>query len=165
MSNSSWPHRLQHARPPCPSPTPRACSNSCPLSQWCHPIILSSVIPFSSCLQSFPTSGSFLMNWLLASGLLWELQNCNSCWTAMDRRMLDPTKNRNPTSKGKEKRSTKKTVEGTKSHLELNPKSETLRGLKETLCAPGPRDPTKDWARHTFECFSDPEEAWVSSGL
>ena len=54
-------------RPPCPSPTPRAYSNSCPLSQWCHPTISSSVIPFS-CLQSFPASGSFPMSWLFASG-------------------------------------------------------------------------------------------------
>ena len=53
MSESLWPHRLQHARLPSPSPTPGACSNSCPLSQWCHPTISSSVIPFSSCLQSF----------------------------------------------------------------------------------------------------------------
>ena len=59
MSNFLQPHGLQHARPPCPSPTPGACSNSCPSSQWCHPIISSSVIPFSSCLQSFPASGSF----------------------------------------------------------------------------------------------------------
>jgi len=63
-----WPHGLQHTRPPCPSPTPRACSNSCPSSQWCHPTISSSVIPFSSCLQSFPASGSFPMNWLFISG-------------------------------------------------------------------------------------------------
>ena len=61
-------HRgLQHARLPCPSPTHRACSNSCPWSWWCHPTILSSVILFSSCLQSFPASGSFLMSWFLAS--------------------------------------------------------------------------------------------------
>ena len=53
MSNSLWPHGLQHARLPCPSPTPRACSKSCPLSWWCHPTISSSVVPFS-CLQSFP---------------------------------------------------------------------------------------------------------------
>ena len=59
MSDSLRSHGLQHARPPCPSPTPRVCPNSCPLSQWCHPIISSSVIPFSSCLQSFPVSGSF----------------------------------------------------------------------------------------------------------
>jgi len=59
MSNSLQPHGLQHARPPRPSPTPRACSNSCPLSWWCHATISSSVIPFSSCLQSFPASGSF----------------------------------------------------------------------------------------------------------
>ena len=67
MSNSLWPHVLQHARFPCPPPTPRACSNSCPLRWWCHPTISSSVIPFSSCLQSFPVSGSLLMSQLLAS--------------------------------------------------------------------------------------------------
>ena len=61
-------HGLQHTRLPCPSPTPRACSNSCPLSQWCHPTISSSVIPFSSWLQSFPASGSFPMSQLCASG-------------------------------------------------------------------------------------------------
>ena len=59
MSDSLRPHGVQHARFPCPSPSPRACSNSCPLSQWCHPIIPSSVIPFSSCLQSFPMSRLF----------------------------------------------------------------------------------------------------------
>ena len=62
MSNSLWPHGLQHARPLCPSPTPGACSDSCPSSQWCHPTISSSVVPFSSCFQSFPASGSFPMN-------------------------------------------------------------------------------------------------------
>ena len=67
-SNSLWPHRLQHTRLPCPSPSPGACSNSCPLSQWCHPTISSYVICFSSCLQSFPASGSFLMSWLFTSG-------------------------------------------------------------------------------------------------
>ena len=59
---------VQHARPPCPSPIPGAYSNSCPLSQWCHPTISSSVIPFSSRLQSFPASGSFLMSQFFASG-------------------------------------------------------------------------------------------------
>ena len=68
VSNSLRPHGLQHARLPCPSPTPRACSNACPLSQWCHPTISSSVIPFSSCLQSFPASGSFQMSQLFAWG-------------------------------------------------------------------------------------------------
>ena len=68
MSNFLQPHELQHARLPCPSPTPRACSNSCPSNQWCHPTIWSSVIPFSSCLQSFPASGSFQMSQLFASG-------------------------------------------------------------------------------------------------
>ena len=58
MSASLWPHGLQHARPPCPSPIPGAYSNSCPLSQWCHPNISSSVVCFYSCLQSFPASGS-----------------------------------------------------------------------------------------------------------
>ena len=61
-------HKLQHTRPPCPSPTSGACSNSCPSSWWCHPTISSSVIPFSSCLQSFPASGSFQMSQLFASG-------------------------------------------------------------------------------------------------
>ena len=68
MSNSWWLHRLQHTRLPCSSPSPGACSNSCPLSQWCHPTISSSIIPFSSCLQSFPVSGSFLMNQFFTSG-------------------------------------------------------------------------------------------------
>ena len=68
MSNSLWPHGLQHTRPPCPSPTPRVYSNLCPLSWWCHPTISSSVVPFSSHLQSFPASGSFPMSQLFASG-------------------------------------------------------------------------------------------------
>ena len=59
LSDSLWPHELQHARSPYPSPTPGAYPNSCPSSQWCHPAISSSVIPFSSCPQSFPASGSF----------------------------------------------------------------------------------------------------------
>ena len=63
-----WPHGLQHARLPCPSPTPRACSNSCPSNWWCHPIISSSVIPFSSCLQSFPASGAFPRSQFFTSG-------------------------------------------------------------------------------------------------
>ena len=67
MSTSLWPHGLQHARLPCPSPSPGACSKSCPLSQWYHPTILSSVIPFSSCLQSFPASGSFPTSRFFAS--------------------------------------------------------------------------------------------------
>ena len=68
MSDSLWPHGLQHTRPPCPSPTPRVYPNACPLSQWCHLTISSSVIPFFSCLQSFPASGSFQMSQLFASG-------------------------------------------------------------------------------------------------
>ena len=67
MSCSLWCHGLQHARPPCPSPTPRACLNSCSLNRWCHPTISSSVIPFS-CLQSHPASRSLLMSRLFASG-------------------------------------------------------------------------------------------------
>ena len=67
MSNSLRPHELQHVRLPCPSPSLRVYSNSYPLSQWCHQTISSSVVPFSSCLQSFPASGSFPMNWLFAS--------------------------------------------------------------------------------------------------
>ena len=67
MSDSLWPHGLEHARLPCPSLSPRVCSNSCPLSQWCHPIILSSLIPFSSCLQCFPVSQSFPMSRIFPS--------------------------------------------------------------------------------------------------
>ena len=68
MSDSLRPHEPQHARPPCPSPTPRVHPNPRPLSWWCHPTILSSVIPFSSCPQSFPASGSFPMSQLFTSG-------------------------------------------------------------------------------------------------
>ena len=67
VSNSLWPHGLQHARLPCPSLSPRVCSNSCPLSWWCHLTISSSIASFSSCPQSFPASGSFLMNLLFTS--------------------------------------------------------------------------------------------------
>ena len=67
MSDSLWPHEWQHARPPCPSPTPGVCPNPCPLSQWCHPTISSSVVPFFSCPQSFPASGSFPMSQLFTS--------------------------------------------------------------------------------------------------
>ena len=67
VSDSLRPHGLQHTRLSCPSPTPRACLNSCPFSQWCHPTISSSVIPFSSHLQSFPESGSFPKSQLFAS--------------------------------------------------------------------------------------------------
>ena len=68
MSNSLRPHESQHARPPSPSPTPRVHSDSCPLTQWCHPAISSSVIPFSSCLQSLPASESFPMSQLFSWG-------------------------------------------------------------------------------------------------
>ena len=68
VSDFLQPHESQHTRPPCPSPTPRVYLNSCPSSGWCHPTISSSVTPFSSCLQSFPASGSFQMSPLSASG-------------------------------------------------------------------------------------------------
>ena len=68
MSNSLRPHESQHARPPCPSPTPRVHSDSCPSSKWCHPAISSSAVPFSSCPQSLPASESFLMSQLFAWG-------------------------------------------------------------------------------------------------
>ena len=68
VSDSLRPHESQHARPPCPSPTPRVYSNSCPSSQWCHPAISYSVVPFSSHSQSFPASGTFPMSQLFASG-------------------------------------------------------------------------------------------------
>ena len=68
MSDSLRLHGLQHARLPCLWPTPRGCANSCPLSRWCHPTISPSVVPFSSCLQSFPASGSFPVSQLFTSG-------------------------------------------------------------------------------------------------
>ena len=68
MSYSLQPHGLQHTRAPCPSPTPRVYSNSCPVSQWCHPTISSSVTPFSTCLQYFPASGSFQTTQIFTSG-------------------------------------------------------------------------------------------------
>ena len=69
VSDSLDPHGLHHARLPCPSPSPGACSNSCPLSQWCHPLTISSLAAsFSACPQSFPASKSFPMSWLFASG-------------------------------------------------------------------------------------------------
>ena len=68
VSDSLRPHELQHARPPCPSPTPGVHSDSCPWSQWCHPAISPSVVPFSSCLQSLPASESFPMSQLFAWG-------------------------------------------------------------------------------------------------
>ena len=83
MSNSLRPHRLQHARLPCPSLSPRVCSNSCPLSQWRHPAISSPVVPFSSCLQSFPASESFPMSQFYASGakvLELQLQHQSFQW-------------------------------------------------------------------------------------
>ena len=78
MSDSLWPQELQIARPPCPTPTPGVYLNSCPLSQWCHPTISSSVVPLCSCLQSFPASGSF--KWVhsshqLAKVLEFQLQH------------------------------------------------------------------------------------------
>ena len=74
-----WPHGLQHARLPCPLLSPRVCSNSCPLSWWCHPTILSSVIPFSSCLQSFPASRFFPMSQLFVSGGLSIRASASTC--------------------------------------------------------------------------------------
>ena len=68
VSDSLRPHGLQHTRPPCPTPTPGVYPNSCPLSQWCHPTISSSVVPFSSHFQSFPASGSFPMRQFFTSG-------------------------------------------------------------------------------------------------
>ena len=84
VSDSLRPHELQHAQPPCPSPIPRVYPNLCPLSQWCHPAISSSVISFSSCPQSFPASGSFQMSQLFTSrgqSIEFELQHQSFQWT------------------------------------------------------------------------------------
>ena len=83
VSDSLQPNGLQHARPPCPSPTPGACSNSCLSSWWCHPTISSSIVPFSSCLQSFPASGLF--QWVsslhqVAKVLEFQLQHQSFKW-------------------------------------------------------------------------------------
>ena len=83
MSNSLWHHGLQHSRLPCPSPTPAAYSNSCPLRWWCHPTISSSIIHFSSCLQSFPASRSFPMSQFFTSGgqsLKFQFQHQSFQW-------------------------------------------------------------------------------------
>ena len=85
VSDSLWPHGLQHARPPCPSPTPRVYSNSCPSSWWCHRTISSSVVPFSSHLQSFSASGSFsnesvlLIRWLKYWSLSFSISPSSKC--------------------------------------------------------------------------------------
>ena len=81
VSDSLWSHELQHARPPCSSPTLGVYPNSCALSWWYHPTILSSVTPFSSCPQSFPASGSFQMSQLLAKVLEFQLQHQSFQWT------------------------------------------------------------------------------------
>ena len=80
MSNSLWPHESQHARPPCPSPCPGVHSDSHPLSPWCHTAISSSVVPFSSCLQFFPASGSFPMSQFFTSGEEFQLQHQSFQW-------------------------------------------------------------------------------------
>ena len=83
VSNSLWPHGLQHARPPCPSPTDGVYPNSCPLSRWCHPTISSSVVPFSSRPQSFPASGSFPVTQFCTTGgqiLEFQLQPQSFQW-------------------------------------------------------------------------------------
>ena len=79
VSDSLWPHELQHARPPCPSPIPGVHSDSHPSSQWCHPAISSSVVPFSSCPQSLPASESFPMSQLLACAYLCEKKVSKLC--------------------------------------------------------------------------------------
>ena len=79
-SDSLQPRGLQHTRPPCPAPTPGVCSNSCPSRRWCHPAISSSVVPFSSCLQSFPASGSFPKSQFFSSG---GQSNGASAWASV----------------------------------------------------------------------------------
>ena len=87
MANSLRPHGLQHTRPPCPSPPPRVYLNSCPSSQWCHPTIPSSVIPFSPRLQSFPTSGSFQMSQFSSGGL--SIGVCCFCFGSLSSFFLE----------------------------------------------------------------------------
>ena len=87
MTDSLQPHGLQHARVSCPSPTPWACSNSCPLNWWCHPAILSSLVPFSSCLQSFSPSGSFPMSQFFTSGS--QNSGYTKHWTQLENKNTD----------------------------------------------------------------------------
>ena len=92
VSDSLWPHELQHARPPCPSPIPKVHPNPCPLSRWCHPTISSSVVPFSSCPQFLPASGSFPMSQLFewggqsigVSALPWVLLMNTQDWSPLE---------------------------------------------------------------------------------
>ena len=81
MSDSLWPHESQHARPPCPSPSPGVHPTSCPSSRWCHPAISSSVVPFCSCPQSFPASESFPMSQKVAKALDFQPQHQSFLWT------------------------------------------------------------------------------------
>ena len=86
--HSFWPHRLQHTRLSGPSPSPRACSNSCPYSQWCHPTISPSVLPFSSCLQSFSASGSFLISrYFTLVQFSSVAQSCSTLWDPLNHSM------------------------------------------------------------------------------
>ena len=85
VSDSLRSHESQHARPPCPSPTPRVCSNSCPSSQWCHPAISSTLVPFSSCPQFLPASGSFPMSQLFS----WSARNETGSKTWCDPSLLE----------------------------------------------------------------------------
>ena len=96
MSSSSWLHGLQHARLPCHSLSPRVCSNSCPLSRWCHPTISSSVTPLSPCPQSFPVPGSFLMSQFFPSGG----QNIGASASALEETQMHITKWKKPNWKG-----------------------------------------------------------------
>ena len=108
VSNSLQPHGLRH-RLPWPSPSPRACSNSCPSSQWCHPSISSSVIPFS-CLQSFPASGSFLMNQSFASGSQ-SIRASASAWgPSPGKKNLSPQRRENQRKKYSGKPETRTTI-------------------------------------------------------
>ena len=160
MSDSLGLHGLQHARLPCPSLTPRACSNSCPSSRWCHPTFSSSVIPFSSSLQSFPVSGSFPRSQFfisggqsigvlaLASGLPVNIQDWFPLgWTGLISLQ----------SKGFSRVFSNTTVQKHQffgAHLSLN---KTFFSFKQNLCSPGPRR-KEQWSnkRLTQTCL------WVS---
>ena len=85
VSNSLWPHEPQHTRPPCPSPTPRVDSNPCAFSRWCHPTISSSFVPFSSCPQSFPASGSslFTIYKIQTSLVPWHTYSLKPCFVSL----------------------------------------------------------------------------------
>ena len=160
LSSSLCPHGLQHARLPCPSLIPGACSNSCPQSRWCHPAISSSGIPFSSCPQSFPASGSFQVSQFFASGGQSTGVSASASVLPMNTQDWFPLGRTgwiSLQSKGLSRVFSNTTVQKHQffsAQLSLRPNSHIK--TNKTLCAPGPGErssyPTRHWPRVAREC-------------